>query len=201
MFDVIVADPPWFYNDRRDKHTRFCGGARTHYDVMKTSDLAALPICMIASKNSYLFLWATWPTLPDALIVMAAWGFRYRTLAFCWTKVNRDGSPWHGIGYYMKSGSEPCLLGVRGKPWKHSDSISSTILASRRRHSQKPEGYREKIQTFCGSVRYVELFARPPLMDGWMSVGDEVDGRDIRDTLREFVALRTIDDLPIEVLS
>jgi N6-adenosine-specific RNA methylase IME4 len=40
---------------------------------MKNSDIAALPVGDITTKNATLFLWATSPLLPEALEVMKAW--------------------------------------------------------------------------------------------------------------------------------
>lgn len=33
-------------------------------------------------------MWATYPRLPDALAVVEAWGFAYKTVGFTWVKTN-----------------------------------------------------------------------------------------------------------------
>jgi N6-adenosine-specific RNA methylase IME4 len=53
---------------------------------MPVSEIAALPVADLVADDCALFLWATWPTLPDAFEVMRAWGFSYRTCAFVWVK-------------------------------------------------------------------------------------------------------------------
>lgn len=92
-YQVIVADPPWFYNNRktggeRKNKTKFGGGAQKHYSLMRLADIIALrqKLDAWAAQNSILFLWATFPTLPDALRVMEGWGFRYATIGFPWVK-------------------------------------------------------------------------------------------------------------------
>jgi N6-adenosine-specific RNA methylase IME4 len=79
-FDVILADPPWRYAERGPNATKYGGGASGHYCTMETVDIAALPVASIASPRAMLFLWATWPLLPDALRVIEAWGFEYLTI-------------------------------------------------------------------------------------------------------------------------
>jgi len=92
-YQIIVADPPWWYSSRRlirkDSGKPTCGiGAELHYDLLKTEDLCALPIRDILGKECLLFLWATCPLLPDALQVMDSWGFEYATVGFVWVKLN-----------------------------------------------------------------------------------------------------------------
>lgn len=52
------------------------------------------------------------------------------------------------------------------------------------RHSQKPDEVRERIVELCGDLPRVELFARKE-HDGWDCLGNEIDGRDIRDAIRD----------------
>ena len=40
----------------------------------------------IASDNCILFMWATYPMLREALKVIEAWGFTYKSIAFQWVK-------------------------------------------------------------------------------------------------------------------
>ena len=172
-YSVIYADPLWHYNDKRDKHPRLCGGARVHYPVMKTADICALPVKAIADDNALLFMWATFPNLPESLKVMEAWGFKYKTLGFSWIKTNKNGSPFFGIGWYTKSNCEVCLIGVRGRPKKASNSVSSIVLAPKGKHSAKPAIVRDKIVEFAGDVPRIELFARQEV-SGWDSWGNEL---------------------------
>jgi N6-adenosine-specific RNA methylase IME4 len=182
-YQVIYADPPWSYRDKRDKHPRLCGGASVHYDTMSQDDLKSLPVADIADENCMLFMWATFPNLQEALDTMAAWGFKYKTLGFSWIKTNKkNGKPFFGIGYYTKSNCEVCLIGVKGKPIKQSDYVSSVVIAPREEHSKKPSIVRERIVELCGDIPRVELFARQKA-DGWDVMGFGVGGSDIRSSL------------------
>lgn len=174
-YNIIYADPPWFYNDRRNKHTRFCGGAEAHYKTMKVEDIKNLAVKDLAADNCMLFLWVTFPNLQEGLDVIKAWGFKYKTLGFSWIKTNKkNGKPFFGIGYYTKSNCEVCLIGVKGKPIKNSDSVSSVIISHREEHSKKPEEARKRIVQLCGDLPRIELFARQRV-DGWDSWGNEVE--------------------------
>lgn len=172
-FDVIVADPPWAYNERNGGGQL---GASGHYRLMTTPDICALPVAQIAAPRAMLFLWATWPRLGDALAVIEAWGFEYLTIAFDWVKTNPDGHGiFHGIGYYSKSNTEPCLLARRGKAMKPAvDDVSSVIISPRREHSRKPEAARTRISRMYPTARKVELFCRESA-DGWETWGNQVD--------------------------
>ena len=50
--------------------------------------LCALPVETLAAKDCLLFLWATFPMLPEALRLIKAWGFTFKTVAFVWLKRN-----------------------------------------------------------------------------------------------------------------
>ena len=182
-FSVILADPPWSYRDKRDKHPRMCGGARAHYHTMSTSDIAALPIKDITDHNSILFMWATWPCIKDALYVIEQWGFIYKTCGFIWVKLNKNnGWPFFGIGHYTKSNAEPCLLAIRGRPNIISNSVSQVVMSIREKHSQKPHIVRDRIVKLMGNVSKIELFAREKV-EGWDALGFDIDGTDIKDSL------------------
>ena len=51
---------------------------------MGIEELCALPVADLAAPDSALFLWATFPQLPEALRLIEAWGFRYKSVAFVW---------------------------------------------------------------------------------------------------------------------
>jgi len=173
-YKIINADPPWRYNDRRNKHTRFCGGAMVHYPVMDYKQIASLAVKDITDKDCILFLWATFPNLKEALYVIDAWGFDYKTIGFIWIKTNKiNHKPFFGIGHYIKSNSEPCLLAVKGHPQIVSNYVSSVEISPRREHSRKPE-IRNKIIQLCGDLPRIELFAREKT-EGWDVWGNEVE--------------------------
>lgn len=178
-YKIIYADPPWSYR----KMGNIQAVANAHYSTMSNEDICKLPIKEITDKNCILFLWATFPKLQEALDVIKAWGFEYKTVGFVWIKKNKKGGNFFGVGWYTKSNAEICLIGVKGKAPKQSNSISQIIETVRERHSKKPDIVRKKIVDFCGDLPRIELFARNngvrdifnynPL-DGWSAWGNEV---------------------------
>lgn len=168
-YSVIYADPPWGYRNKASY-----GAASDHYKTMTFNDIKSLPVADLAEKDCTLFLWATFPTLPDALEVMASWGFRYKTLGFLWVKLNRKSkSLFWGLGNWTRSNPEVCLLGVRGRPERMCAGVHSVVIAPVDRHSKKPDSVRERIGKLLGDVPRLELFARERA-PGWDAWGDEV---------------------------
>ena len=140
---------------------------------MEQKDIEALNVQELADDNCILFLWATFPKIQEALDTIKAWGFEYKTVGFIWIKKNKNGSNFFGVGWYTKSNAEVCLIGVKGKAPKVSNSISSIIETKRKQHSRKPDIIRKKIVEFCGDIPRIELFARERVI-GWDAWGNEV---------------------------
>lgn len=112
--------------------------------------------------------------LKEALDVIEAWGFTYKTVAFNWVKQNKNGAGlFMGLGNWTRSNSEICLLAVKGKPKRVSASVHSVILSPLQQHSQKPGEARDRIVELMGDLPRIELFARETA-PGWDSWGNEV---------------------------
>jgi site-specific DNA-methyltransferase (adenine-specific) len=140
---------------------------------MDIKDICALPVRRIAEKDCALFLWATYPLLPEALKAIEAWGFTYKSIAFQWVKQNRSGRGcFFGLGRWTRGNTEPCLIAVRGKPKRASASVSQIIEYPIGRHSAKPPIVRDKIIKLMGGGNAIELFARQSAF-GWDSWGNE----------------------------
>jgi N6-adenosine-specific RNA methylase IME4 len=171
-YGVILADPPWTFATYSTK-----GKGRSteaHYDCMSLAEIKALPVGDWAAPDCALFLWATDPSLPQALEVMAAWGFVYKTVAFTWAKTTKDGAGFPiGCGYWTRANPEQCLLATRGRPQRLSRAVPQLVLAPRREHSRKPDEVYERIEALVAGP-YLELFAREQ-RTGWDSWGDEVE--------------------------
>ena len=78
--------------------------------------LCALPVETLAAKDCLMFLWATFPMLPEALRLIQAWGFTFKTVAFVWLKRNKKSPTWFygpphwwgcGPGSTKKAGHRP----------------------------------------------------------------------------------------------
>ena len=175
-YPVILADPPWhFQNYAADEpgmmHDR-ARGANRHYPTMTTDDICALSVP--AADNAALLLWACWPLLPDAMRVIEAWGFEYKSLAWVWVKLNKTSMGFfHGMGYYTRANSEPCLLATRGRVKVNARDVQALIVSPVQAHSRKPDDqYRKAERLFSGP--YLELFARRK-RPGWDAWGNEVE--------------------------
>lgn len=186
-YAVIYADPPWQFRVWSDKGDKRNGLATAHYDTIALERLCALPVGDLAASDCALFLWSTWPNLPDALKLGEAWGFTYKTLAFDWLKRSRSSHEWHtGLGYWTRANSEPCLLFTKGSPRRKSKGVKQVIadvgqgelfepiIAPLTVHSAKPfEAYR-RIEALLDGP-YLELFARVA-WPGWDVWGNEAPG-------------------------
>ena len=173
MYDVILADPPWTFSvwnaDKSDRHVSH------KYPIMETNKIATLPICDLVNDDAILFLWATWPNLKDALLVLDLWGFEYKTIGWTWVKAKRSGFGFHfGMGYYTRANTEPCLLAVRGTMPVARHDIQALIYSPVREHSRKPDEQYAKIEKLYPNKRYLELFARHK-REGWDAWGNEVE--------------------------
>jgi N6-adenosine-specific RNA methylase IME4 len=171
-FPVIYADPAWPW-DTSGPLGRIRSCADHHYDLRTLDEIRALPVAPLAADDSVLILWATWPRLPDALEVIRAWNFIYKTCAFVWVKQNADSDGLHtGMGYWTRSNSEVCLLATKGSPLRLVADVHQVVLAPVGEHSAKPEEVRTRIERlFAGP--YLELYGRKPVA-GWTVWGNEI---------------------------
>ena len=109
---------------------------------MSISELCALPVADLAAKDSALFLWATFPQLPEALRLIQAWGFTYKSVAFVWLKQNRKSPGWfYGLGFWTRGNAEVCLLATRDTPngrRRMSISLSFPLSGSTAESRRRP---------------------------------------------------------------
>lgn len=174
-YNIIYADPPWSYKDKRGKDPKW--GAMT-YPTMTQAELHELPVQNIASKDCVLFLWATMPLLQEALNTIKAWGFTYKTCAFCWVKQNRSGNGiYAGLGHWVQGNAEICLLATKGHPSRVSKSVKQIVMAPLRARSQKPDEVRDRIVELMGDLPRIELFARSAA-EGWDCWGNEAPNQE-----------------------
>jgi len=164
VFGVIYADPPWSYSL---DYEGSCRSISNQYQTMTIEDICALPVP--AAKDCILYLWATAPLLPEALRVIAAWGFQYKSCAV-WDKVAL------GMGYWFRGQHEMLIVGVRGKVTSPPAGlrISSVIRCRRGQHSRKPDYVRDMIAKWYPNARRLEMFSRLK-HDGWEVFGNQVE--------------------------
>lgn len=168
-YKIIYADPPWSYNDKSMNR----GGAERHYKTTPNSELSQIDVSSICDDDCILFMWATFPKMQEALDLMRAWGFTYKTNAFTWIKKNKvSHSLFWGMGRWTRSNAEVCLLGVKGKPKRLDIGVHSVVESAIRRHSEKPPEVRGLITRLVGDLPKLEMFARCA-PDGWDVFGNE----------------------------
>jgi len=169
-YQIIYADPPWSYADQGCQ-----GTMANHYKGMKIEDICNLPVSEIADNNCILFLWATYPMLKEALLVIEAWGFTYKSIGFQWLKLNKNNFGWfYGLGRWTRGNTEPCLLATKGKPKRIAADVFQLVDFPITRHSQKPKEVQRRIIRLMGDLPRIELFAREKT-EGWDVWGNEVD--------------------------
>ena len=157
-YQIIYADPPWYESGGG----RVKRGANRHYKLMTTREIMNLPVSRIADDNCHLYLWTTNNFLEDAIKVVNAWGFKYKTM-ITWVKDR------FGLGQYFRGQTEHCIFAVKGFiPYKIDSNTgkrcqgTTCFYAKRRRHSEKPEEMRRLIELVSDRPGFnkIELFAR-----------------------------------------
>lgn len=194
MYATMVIDPPWAFE-------KYSGpGIPTTavddpYPVMSNADIAALPIQPMLHQHACVFMWATMPLLDVAIDIGKGWGLTYKTVAFTWVKVNESSAhAWfnrpmstdiwfNGMGYWTRSNVELVLLFTQGRPRRRANDVGQIVATPRGRHSEKPEEVQTRIERLVAGP-YAELFARR-CRQGWDCYGNEINGMDIRDAIRE----------------
>ncbi|GBU18050.1 MULTISPECIES: MT-A70 family methyltransferase [Methylobacterium] len=168
-FDIIMADPPWSFALRSARGER--KSPQAQYACMSLDAIKAMPVAQLARGDAFLWLWATNPMLPQALEVMAAWGFTFTT-AGAWVKTTSGGKLAFGTGYVLRSASEPFLIGKFGRP-RAGRAVRTVIMAPTREHSRKPDAAYAAAEALApDALRRADLFSRES-RPGWMSWGHE----------------------------
>jgi len=166
-YRVIYADPPWTFKTYSAKGKG--RSAEAHYDCMSLEDIKALPVGSWAAKDAVLYLWSTVPHLENALAVMQAWGFTYKS-NFAWVKERC------ATGYWSRNRHELLLIGARGSKvcprFTGVAPVDSVIEGQQREHSRKPDRAVEIIELYHPDCARLEMFARET-RPGWDSWGAE----------------------------
>lgn len=165
-YRVIYADPPWQYeysiSDSR--------AIENQYPTMELEDIQKLLVADICAPDCVLFMWATSPKLAEAISVIDAWGFTYKTCAV-WDKQKI------GMGYYFRQQHELLLVATVGSPAapEAEDRPSSVFSAPRGKHSAKPAEVLAAIETMYPPAEssHIELFCRER-RESWSAWGNQV---------------------------
>ena len=108
-FQIIYADPQWQFKFLKPFRQLPQGGSYDRhrmlpYPSLTVEEICSLPVASICAADCVLFLWATYPMLPDAFKVIAEWGFEFKTVGFTWVKRTRRDTAFHfGMGYWTRA--------------------------------------------------------------------------------------------------
>lgn len=172
-FRLLYADPPWRYEHVKTESR----AVENQYPTLSCDDICCYvdehgrAVSDLADEDAVLFLWTTSPKLAEAMQVIAAWQFTYRTCAV-WDK------EVIGMGYYFRQQHELLLVATCGDnppiP-EPSLRLPSVFRAKRSEHSEKPtfvHGYLEAMYPTFTKTDRIELFSREELPT-WTSWGNE----------------------------
>jgi N6-adenosine-specific RNA methylase IME4/ParB-like chromosome segregation protein Spo0J len=177
-YRVIYCDPPLRYSDDRAGLDCASTAAEDHYPTMSVAELCALDVGSLAADDSVLLCWATYPLRSDALEVVRAWGFTYKT-SFVWDKGR--GS----LGHYHKAEAEELFVCTRGSCTPDSDVRENQIQRfPRGKHSAKPEEWRALIDRQWPHGPRIELFRRGDVPAGWTAWGNQLEQGRVRGASR-----------------
>jgi len=183
-FNILYIDCPWQYKVYSKKGQG--RSAENHYSTMSKEDIYSLDIEGIAADDCVLFLWVTFPCLLEGLEAIRRWGFTYKTLGFAWVKrCKKQTDKWFwGLGFWTRANPEICLIATKGNPKRVSKAVHCIVDTPVEGHSKKPDIVRDKIVELMGDLPRAELFARQRY-DGWVCLGNEIDGLDIREAIKQ----------------
>lgn len=180
-YQIIYADPPWSYKDKLGNKANL-GAASGSYNTQDLDWIKKFPVNELSDVNCALFMWAVNPLLPDAFEVLKAWGFKYKTVAFIWTKRTNHGNFVHNMGRWTMGNTEMVLLATKGKPQRIRKDVKQLVISERKEHSKKPDIIRKLIVDLMGDLPRIELFARGDKkkdmfdfnrFEGWDTFGNE----------------------------
>lgn len=164
-YRIIYADPPWSYHNAMPEYVTT---PDDYYTLMSTQEICEMPVSEITEDNAVLFMWTTSPHLEESFEVVKSWGFKYKT-TFIWDKIK------HNMGHYNSVRHEILLVCTKGACTPDVRKLFDSVVSiERTRHSEKPEQFREIIETIYTHGNKIELFARQAPA-GWDVFGNQIN--------------------------
>lgn len=167
-FKAMIIDPPWEFEIWSVR-----GNAKTNYDLLPIDELCALPISDLGAKDSVIFLWSTNPKLREALTVLDAWGWNYRT-KFPWIKTTEGHKLDYGTGYWARGVSEDIMIATRGNISAPRLEGFLGLIGPNVEHSRKPQDIHYLAESTTVGP-YLEVFGRYQ-RPGWTVFGNDNRG-------------------------
>lgn len=186
-YRTLYVDVPWKYVTWSGKGLG--KSPDNHYETMTLDEIKALPVRDLChSEGTIMHFWVIDSHVEKAMEVIAAWGFKYKTVGFYWAKVSareRDvypigtgfwtrANPEHAYECYLAEDEqemERCFLATWRQPRRVAKDVRRLILAPRREHSRKPDEIPPEIVRLTKGP-YLELFGRKS-RPGWTVWGKQ----------------------------
>jgi N6-adenosine-specific RNA methylase IME4 len=159
LYSVIVVDPPWPYQKRREDVTK---RGITPYPALSVEKIKALTLP--AAKDCVVWLWTTNAFLHEAYHVLEVWQCQPKTV-LTWVKDRM------GVGDWLRGKTEHCILAIKGKPVITLKNQTTVLQGKRRGHSAKPEEFFALVESLCPAPQKLEMFAGGKPRPGWKSYG------------------------------
>lgn len=170
-YGLIYADPEW-QETAWSRETGMDRAPENHYPTSSLAELCARDVGAIAAADCVLALWRKSNNPHEALRVMEAWGFQFRS-EIVWRKT---GAP--GMGRWFRNAHEALWICARGNPPAPAPGTQwpSVVDAPVGAHSAKPEVFAEMLEAYFPSLPKIELNRRGPARAGWDAWGNEAEG-------------------------
>jgi N6-adenosine-specific RNA methylase IME4/ParB-like chromosome segregation protein Spo0J len=160
VFEVINIDPPWAYGTEYDPVGR---RAANPYPEMSLEEIKNIHIP--AAEDCVLWLWTTHKFMRHSFELLDAWGFR-DVMIVTWVKDRM------GLGTWLRSQSEFCIMAVKGKPLIELTNQTTVINGKLREHSRKPDEFYQMVGSLCIG-RKLDFFSRE-WREGWEQIGNDL---------------------------
>jgi N6-adenosine-specific RNA methylase IME4 len=177
---VDVASRFKTYSDKGKQRS-----AERYYDTEDVAKLKTMGplIQSLAAKDCALLYWTSGPHNENAIEIIKAWDFEFKTWAFIWIKTNPSSGTLEledlkpedlklGTGYASRANAEVVLLAKLGKPKRLDKGVHQIVIAPALEHSEKPEEVARRIERLYPGP-YLELFGRRP-RERWTVWGNEL---------------------------
>ena len=173
-FKVLLADPPWQYDD-----SGALAGTKDIYSGMSMDDMYGMGdwIKSLVQDDSWLFMWFVNAFGEEAHLLAKSWGFVPKTI-MTWFKCKpqqrtmfgfvEQAQPRTTTGHYVLNATEHILICTRGRVRPTNRGVQGWFFAPVGRHSLKPDkSYRIIEEITEGQTPRGEIFARRVYGDWW----------------------------------
>jgi len=162
-YHVIVIDPPWRYQGGEMAHDPDGFRGVVDYPTMSLDEIASIELP--SADDCVLWLWTTHRFMRHCFPMLDNWGFEEKAI-LTWAK------PKMGIGRWLRSQTEYCIMAVKGSPTINLTNQTTILEAPLREHSRKPDEFYDMVDELCIG-RKLDYFSRTP-RSGWDQVGNDV---------------------------